>query len=361
MRGCLLALAASAAGAMGQVEFPVSFDESLGALSALERAALESHFVEAGRAWSRLLDISGPRSIEILIRVDNGAPRFTGRSETSAFVGVIEGRNTFEQGMAYELRTGVDPNGAIADVIITVNLGYLRNELWLDPDPGYRTAPVPGTRTDAMSVALHEIGHAIAYNGWADGWGFPPAGYWSPWDRWMAPGVPGVSAALFTGPESVASWGGAPDLTIGNITHWGNGLPAPDTGMARDGGVTWRNGVPLPACACHGPASADAPAWGDRGGTLLDELMNGVVFYRGRRYELSALDAAVLEDVGLTLRRACAADLAEPFGVLDLSDLVAFVAAFIEEDDLADFAEPSGVFDLGDLVAFVVAFSAGCP
>lgn len=27
----------------------------------------------------------------------------------------------------------------------------------------------------------------------------------------------------------------------------------------------------------------------------------------------------------------------------------------------ADFAEPFGVFDLSDLVAFVVAFEAGCP
>ncbi len=56
-----------------------------------------------------------------------------------------------------------------------------------------------------------------------------------------------------------------------------------------------------------------------------------------------------------------AADLAEPFGVLDLQDINAFTIGFISQNPIADIAEPFGVFDLQDIGAFVTAFSAGCP
>jgi len=55
------------------------------------------------------------------------------------------------------------------------------------------------------------------------------------------------------------------------------------------------------------------------------------------------------------------ADLAEPFGALDFSDVVAFLAAFGASEAEADLAEPFGTFDFSDVVAFLGAFSAGCP
>jgi len=55
------------------------------------------------------------------------------------------------------------------------------------------------------------------------------------------------------------------------------------------------------------------------------------------------------------------ADLASPFGVLDFSDVVAFLTAFGSMDPAADLALPSGVFDFSDVVAFLSAFGAGCP
>ena len=55
------------------------------------------------------------------------------------------------------------------------------------------------------------------------------------------------------------------------------------------------------------------------------------------------------------------ADIAEPFNVLDLADIGAFVTAFQAGDPAADIAAPFGVFDLADLGAFVAAFQAGCP
>ncbi|MFI4897108.1 MAG: GC-type dockerin domain-anchored protein [Phycisphaerales bacterium JB059] len=58
---------------------------------------------------------------------------------------------------------------------------------------------------------------------------------------------------------------------------------------------------------------------------------------------------------------ACPADLAEPFGVLDFTDVLAFLTAFGSEDPVADMAEPFGVFDFTDVLAFLSSFSAGCP
>lgn len=57
----------------------------------------------------------------------------------------------------------------------------------------------------------------------------------------------------------------------------------------------------------------------------------------------------------------CPADLAAPFGVLDLSDITAFVSAFTAQNSLADLAEPFGTFDLNDISTFITSFLAGCP
>ncbi len=69
-------------------------------------------------------------------------------------------------------------------------------------------------------------------------------------------------------------------------------------------------------------------------------------------------DVSVTADLGPA---GCnAADLAEPFGVLDLGDITAFVAAFVAMDPSVDF-DGNSVFDLADITAFISAFTAGCP
>jgi hypothetical protein len=54
-------------------------------------------------------------------------------------------------------------------------------------------------------------------------------------------------------------------------------------------------------------------------------------------------------------------DLAEPYGVLDFSDVIAYLSAFGAMAPEADLAEPIGVFDFSDVVAFLTGFGAGCP
>ena len=54
------------------------------------------------------------------------------------------------------------------------------------------------------------------------------------------------------------------------------------------------------------------------------------------------------------------ADLAEPFGVLDLGDIGAFVGGFTTQNPVADL-DDNGIFDLADIGLFVGAFTGGCP
>jgi hypothetical protein len=60
-------------------------------------------------------------------------------------------------------------------------------------------------------------------------------------------------------------------------------------------------------------------------------------------------------------RRTCAADFAEPIGVLNFFDISAFVAAFNAGDPRADLAPPFGTFNFFDVSAFLAFYNGGCP
>jgi hypothetical protein len=66
--------------------------------------------------------------------------------------------------------------------------------------------------------------------------------------------------------------------------------------------------------------------------------------------------------IRVTESNACSpADLAEPFGMLDFTDMLAFLGAFGAGQPVADLAEPFGTLDFTDVLAFLTAFGAGCP
>ncbi len=112
--------------------------------------------------------------------------------------------------------------------------------------------------------------------------------------------------------------------------------------------------------AIHGAVANDrcgisVSSAGDVNGDGLDDLIIGAYFASpngtksGSCYVLFGRSAP------------CAADLAEPLGVLDFSDVLAFLTAFASLDAAADLAPPVGVFDFSDVLAFLGAFGAGCP
>ncbi len=55
-----------------------------------------------------------------------------------------------------------------------------------------------------------------------------------------------------------------------------------------------------------------------------------------------------------------AADVAEPYGLLDLADINLFATSFLSGDLIADL-NGSGLLDLSDINLFVAEFLAGCP
>jgi hypothetical protein len=275
------------------IKFHIFFDASADVLTDAERTEIESHVRAAGLRWTNTIGFPVPRYIEVEIAIAD-IPTANGASIATAYLGTIDGRETYEQGVAHELRLNDDPNMEERDARITIGLDYLRNELWFDPDPTARSAPVPPDRTDAMSALMHEFGHIIAYNGWADlTTGEPNPDYWSIFDSWFAPGV----SPTFHGPAATSAWGAPPELTVGNIFHWGNASQGAGAGCVA-GPIEWRFGAPAPN-TCSVPPSADRPRDADGSPGLVNQLMNGVVFYRGTRYDISSLDVGVLIDVGL--------------------------------------------------------------
>ena len=74
----------------------------------------------------------------------------------------------------------------------------------------------------------------------------------------------------------------------------------------------------------------------------------------------------VLEGEGLTLVasvqvRVPSADVAAPFGVLDIHDKTRFMRLLADGDLAADLAAPAGVVDAADLAEFVRRFETGRP
>jgi hypothetical protein len=89
-----------------------------------------------------------------------------------------------------------------------------------------------------------------------------------------------------------------------------------------------------------------------------NDLNETVVFY-----DADDATAAGLPPIELALSVTawlCAPDLAEPFGVVDLADIQAFITAFSASEPLAD-VNNDGIWDLADIQGFVTEFLAGCP
>lgn len=220
--------------------------------------AITAALQAAGAEWNRRLIGSGNLEVEISMA---NIPTMDGTSVSNGFVRNDGTRDIFEQGAAYEVRTGIDPNGADPDIRIRIGTAYITTDLWFDPNPQTRNTPIPANKIDAISVFTHELGHAFVFNGWMNGTtGQLPPTYMSTMDEHSS--FDGTNL-FFNGAGAVGRYGPVP-LTYGNYGHLGNNAPRP-------------------------------------GSNLLLDLMNGVVYYYQTRYFISPLDSEITRDCGIAI------------------------------------------------------------
>jgi hypothetical protein len=256
-------------------QFTVQLTDPTHEAAGLETSIL-ANFSEAAGDWLSHFADNGSIDFQIVI-----APTAAGRSESApaslVWAGDDHGVPLYQASTLHELATGIDANGAVPDAVITIDPSYLHHDLWIDPSPVSETSPVPSDKVDLASIFRHEIGHDLGIIG------ATPAGGWSPgWETTFdAQTVATDGGVFFVGAHARAVYGGdVPITTLANgeaHSHLGNTLAEP---AGRD-------------------------------------LMNGVAFYFGTRYEVTPLDLAILEDIGAPLVAPAVATAGAVIGAAD--------------------------------------------
>ncbi len=220
-------------------------------------------------------DLRGQGTIEVVVKPNNSISRSSGNTTGITLAGNQGGTSVYESDALAEAQTGVSPHGG-PEVELDFNTQSYLPTTWFDPSGANRSGTVPSNQLDFISVALHEMTHGLGFNGYraitGSQYGQLPSGYESAYDALTQFGAGGNPNVLyFVGPRAEEVYGGPVPLTsVGpsaflsdeNFNHVGNpqGLPGSELG-----------GV---------------------------DLMNGVVFRYGTRYDLGTLDRAILADTG---------------------------------------------------------------
>lgn len=172
---------------------------------------------------------------------------------------------------------------------------------------------------------------------------------------------PGANVANY---ERGVDWNGTdcndPNAPCGNISTVGSaGATSPWGAFDMGGNIyEWTEDLGLPI-----PGDPVLPTRIARGGDFANAL---VLLTRNLDINLNMQVNAA--NIGVRVARVVCepspcgpADLAAPFGTLDLGDVQTFITAFTTGDPAADLAEPMGQLDLADIFSFVAEFLAGCP
>lgn len=231
------------------MQFNVTIADDRQLLSAGQAAQLEQTTLAAGARWASVLAPSAA-SFEVRIVVTADFPRASASAVANQLIETrADGIQSFLVGTLYEASTGIDPNGAQPDIEIRIHPDYL-DQLYVGP------GPIPADKRALISTLAHELGHAFGFIGWTDWNTYQKPNHQSGFDQQIAiiDGKP-----YFIGKNAVATFGGPVPLTPGGVFHVGNP---------------------------------------DHDEDLTDDLMNGITAKPGPDSGITALDLAMISDIG---------------------------------------------------------------
>ena len=165
---CLLLCGWQASAQTGPVQFQLTIEPLPGDFAKLE-PVIREHILTAAQMWVDHVECK-PCAIEIIFRLQPWNARGFGHSLAGVPIEEkVNGRPLVEEGWGARTAHGRRSQrlGSTPDVEMAFDPEYFKT-LWWDPHPNSRHAVVPKDKLDAMSVVLHELGHAIAFNGRLD-------------------------------------------------------------------------------------------------------------------------------------------------------------------------------------------------
>jgi hypothetical protein len=205
-------------------------------------------FIGGGQAPLRItVDVSAIGSVYLA----------TGGSTSNVAIGTLDGRALMEPSAQYTLTTGTYLPGSTSDITITIGSAYLP-QMYLNPDPA-----IPGTappdKYDLVGILRHEMAHGLGMVGFIAPGGSRGADE-TLFDHYVQQNPDGT--ASFVGPTADAVYGGPVPLTTASngeqFYHLGNSGADPAT----------------------------------------QDLMSGLGLPPGAARPISALDLAIMKDIG---------------------------------------------------------------
>lgn len=226
---CVICILALARPLFGEVIWNVNIVDPENTYASYHQG-VSNCIVAAGKEWGKYLISSNRVDLEVRFEALSGAAA-SATSETSQYIGIINGFYIHEFPVAHRIRTGYDVNGSNPDGIIRVDPNFFLDYSWLDPNPQQRTASVPYQRVDFITLMTHEIGHLLGFSGWQNYTIGNALDYKSRYDLQV---VQTNDNFYFTGASAQAVYGGPVPLLFGHGTHVGNYDPRPGQDLVND-------------------------------------------------------------------------------------------------------------------------------
>ena len=183
--------------------------------------------VEAAALWINSY-VQGTGKVAIEINFDPVIPTMSGASVSDRTTGNVMAANGHsyhlsQEGVAAEMRDGVDVNGSTSDAVINIGTTNLNRYYWFDSTLATAN-DIPSNKTDGFRVLLHEMLHTLGFNGWLANDSAYTGDTISAYDSFL---VQSNGRTFFTGAEAEKAFGGPVPVSnthLGDSTSFAQGI-----------------------------------------------------------------------------------------------------------------------------------------